>query len=64
MAELMPADGKELERVDEDAHAGYVPEREYYDGVYSDLRVRGWGGWRGGQEGAQSRDQAWETRTT
>lgn len=38
MAELMPSDGEELERVDEHACAGDVPEGKDDDGVYNDLR--------------------------
>ncbi len=37
VAELVPADCEEFERVDEDSCAGYVPEGEYDDGVYDDL---------------------------
>lgn len=37
MAELVPADGKELQRVDEHSCTGYVPDGKYYDGVDDDL---------------------------
>ena len=40
VAELVPSNGEEFEWIDEDAHAWNVPKREYYDGVYSDLRER------------------------
>ena len=37
MTELMPPDGEELERVNKDAHARYVPKSEDNDGVDSNL---------------------------
>lgn len=41
VAELVPSDGKELERVDDDACAGDVPQGEDDDGVDDDLGTGG-----------------------
>jgi hypothetical protein len=40
MGKLMPTDGEELERVDDEPHAGYVPESEKDDGIYDYLTNR------------------------
>jgi hypothetical protein len=40
MGKFMPTDGEELERVDDEPHAGDVPESEKDDGIYDYLTNR------------------------
>jgi hypothetical protein len=40
MAELVPADGEELERVDDHPCAGDVPKPEKHDGIHDYLSIR------------------------
>jgi hypothetical protein len=40
MGKLMPTDGEKLERVDDEPHAGDVPEPEKDDGIYDYLTNR------------------------